>query len=288
MGLNKNNPDPNQLENVHLTKRMSGAIFLLFSLILAIVSIQSGTLIALFVPILFLLFISRQYIEVKPLGPVLTVERDLSRLRIIEGDDIDISLKIHNISKYQTHIIELEDHLFPEFEVTKGSNIFMFSLSPNEQIILKYSVKCHQFGKYRFDTITVRHRDFLGITINEFSLDSNSMPLLSHKIAVIPKIEKIETLPVITDWLRLYSGFWNSQYLGNDTDFRGIREFTYGDSLRNINWKTTARYQTSTKHPQLISDVKETLKALDVIKILKEKRKDEELEESKDNSNNSK
>ena len=164
----------------------------------------------------------------------------------------------------------------------------MFSLSPNEQIILKYSVKCHQFGKYRFDTITVRHRDFLGITINEFSLDSNSMPLLSHKIAVIPKIEKIETLPVITDWLRLYSGFWNSQYLGNDTDFRGIREFTYGDSLRNINWKTTARYQTSTKHPQLISDVKETLKALDVIKILKEKRKDEELEESKDNSNNSK
>ena len=198
---------------------------------------------------------------------MLKVERNLSRYRLIEGDDIDISLKIHNNSTFQTHIIELEDQLFQEFEVIKGSNIFMFSLFPNEQIILKYSVKCHQFGKYTFDTINIRHRDFLGITINEFSLDHKSMPLLSHKIAVVPKIEKIETLPVISDWLRHYSGIWNSEFLGNDTDFRGIREFVYGDSLRHINWKTTARFQASTKH-SLFSNSYNWDRAIDVEIIL--------------------
>ncbi|MHA2362874.1 MAG: DUF58 domain-containing protein [Candidatus Hodarchaeales archaeon] len=250
--------------DIHLTNRFSGIVFLFFTLIFVIIFFKAGTLIGLLLPVILLLFITRQYTDVKAIGTVIKVSRELSRLRVVEGDEIEIFFHVKNKSNFSTHTIELQDLIAQEFEIINGSNIFTFNLYPKEEITLKYTIRCHYIGKHAFNLIHLRHRDFLRMSVNDFYL---SGPDLSASLAVIPKLEKIEKLPIMTEWMRLYSGFFATKYLGDDLDFRGIREFTYGDTIRRVNWKTTARFQAVQKRP-LYSNLHNWDRAMDIELIL--------------------
>lgn len=236
-------------DDIHLTERIVGGFFLIFAIIEALFVFKEGKFIAPLIPLLLLLFIARQMMDMKAMGPDIKVSRHLSRNRIVEGDEVEIKFVVKNTSSRATNILEFQDMMPSEFKVIRGSNTFALSLQPYEEVTLRYVVQAPYIGRYTFDLVKLRHRDFLGVTVNEFYLTSDNSPGLSQTIFVVPRLDKVETLPILTEWMKLYNGFFVSKHLGHDSDFRGIREFMYGDTIRRVNWKTSARFQASMAHP---------------------------------------
>ena len=225
-----------------LTDRPMGIIALFLSLIVLFIYLTNGTLIILLLPTFILMLFSREILNREPIGQSILAERTLSRSRVVEGDELEIHIKITNNSDQSSHTIELRDPILPEVKIIEGTNLFLFSLDPNETITLSYTVKFYFIGTYRFDELYFRHRDFLGLRINEFRLSQLELPSLQKYVSVVPRLEKVESLPAIkTEWMRLYGGYFQSKHIGHDTDFRGIRDFQLGDVMNRVNWKASAR-----------------------------------------------
>ncbi|MFW9928872.1 MAG: DUF58 domain-containing protein, partial [Candidatus Thorarchaeota archaeon] len=140
-----------------------------------------------------------------------------------------------------THLLEVKDPILPEIEIIEGTNLFLITLNPFETITLTYTVKFHNIGIFRFDEVYFRHRDFLGLRVNEFRLSQTKLHSLQRYIQVVPRLEKLETLALKNEWMALYGGYFQSKHVGQDSDFRGIRDYQYGDTLNRVNWRATAR-----------------------------------------------
>ena len=52
--------------------------------------------------------------ETKAFGPNIEIKREISRNRIVEGDELRILLKIRNKSDQTSNILELQDFLPPD------------------------------------------------------------------------------------------------------------------------------------------------------------------------------
>ncbi|OLS25300.1 MAG: hypothetical protein HeimC3_15140 [Candidatus Heimdallarchaeota archaeon LC_3] len=225
-----------------LTERPMGIIALFLSLIILFIYLTNGTLIILLFPTFILILFAREILDKEPIGQFISAERTLSRSRVVEGDELEIIIKVTNNSDQASHAIELSDPVLPEVKIIEGTNLFLFSLDPHETIILSYTVKFYFIGTYRFDELYLRHRDFLGLRINEFRLSQLELPSLQKYVSVVPRLEKVESLPAIkTEWMRLYGGYFQSKHIGHDSDFRGIRDFQLGDGMNRINWKASTR-----------------------------------------------
>jgi uncharacterized protein (DUF58 family) len=226
------------------SERTIGLVALFFFIVFCSIFLTNGSLIILLLPTFILLISAREILDKDPEGIKVSAKRELSRIRVVEGEEVDVLITITNDSGQPTHMLELKDPVLPELQIIKGSNLFLFSLEPYESITLTYSVKFHYIGIYSFDEIYVRHRDFLGLKIFETRLSQATLPELQKIVSVVPKLEKVESLPTIrTEWMRLYGGYFHSKQVGHDSDFRGIREFQYGDVINRVNWKASVRKQ---------------------------------------------
>ncbi|MHA1992498.1 MAG: DUF58 domain-containing protein [Candidatus Hodarchaeales archaeon] len=227
-----------------LSQRTIGLVALFFFIIFCSIFLTNGSLIILLLPTFILLISARETLDKNPQGIKISATRELSRSRIVEGEEVEVLITITNNSNQPTYMLELKDKILPELQIINGSNLFLFSLRPYESITLSYSIKFHYIGIYSFDEIFIRHRDFLGLRIYEIRLSQATLPELQKIVSVVPKLEKVESLPTIrTEWMRLYGGYFHSKQVGHDSDFRGIREFQYGDVINRINWKASARKQ---------------------------------------------
>lgn len=228
-----------------LTERGSfGLITIFFGILMMVVLTNTGRILILLLPSFILLIVAREIMDKPILKPEIKINRIISRHRIVEGADIDITLIIKNDSRRKSHILEIRDPLLPEIEIIEGSNLFIISLEPYEETSLSYTIRIHNVGIYAFDSVHFRHRDFLGLRVEEFILLDSLSPGLKQHVSVIPRLEKIEELPMIrSQWMKLYGGYFRSKEIGHDSDFRGIRDFQFGDVLNRVNWKASARTQ---------------------------------------------
>ena len=232
-----------QLQRERFTPEVPYLLVLFFGFVFLFILLKTAYLSILMIPTFFLIIFMRTRIKSFESAKDIKIRREFSTLREVEGGEIEVSLLITN-SKNETQLLDVIDSIPDPFELVEGTNTFVLNLHKNESIKLQYKVKAKEIGIFEFGKISIRQTEFFGFLINTFTLSFED----SKQIMIAPKVERFEKLPIYSYWIRFFNGFFVSKQFGQDSDFKGIKEYQYGDKLQYINWKASSRFQNTQNH----------------------------------------
>ncbi len=175
----------------------------------------------------------------------LRYQRHFSSQRALFGEQVTLSLSIENAKLLPLPWIEVEDTV-PRALSIKGQKLRvsligdtaildnLFSTRWYERVTRRYTVQCNARGVHKFGPATVRSGDVFGFLSNEEHL-SNWQYLLVYPLVV----------PLTSFNLPSRHPFGERRaprrLLEDPARVIGVRDYSYGDSLRRIHWKATAR-----------------------------------------------
>ena len=181
--------------------------------------------------------------------PVVTAHVRLDRDRVLEGEDVVLTLDVGA----QSPVARLEVLVvIPDGLSARGSeNPVAIKLDHGDQRELRYSLRCERWGAYRVGALRLRARDRLQLLQYEDVVDA------TVALRVYPKPEFMRSVlqPLET---QLLAGDHVSRSKGEGIEFADLRPFVPGDRIRRVNWRATARrgeLWVNEDHPERNSDV---------------------------------
>lgn len=156
--------------------------------------------------------------------------------RVFLGQAFTVDVRVHNRSWLPVLWLRLTDTV--PADLMPGI-VFrhVISLLPRERLNLNYTLKGRRRGYYHVGPFTTLGGDLLGTAAYESSQDGEDFVIVYPKIVALrdlgfPSLSPFGTLP-------------SRQRLFEDpTRIQGVRDYQPGDSLRHMDWKTSARLGT--------------------------------------------
>lgn len=172
-------------------------------------------------------------------------QRSFSEQRVLFGEEITLSLTIENAKLLPLPWLEIED-LTPHALKIKDQELrhaihnsmrvldCLFSPSWYERVTRRYAVQCNTRGVHTFGPTILRSGDVFGFTSQEMELSNRQFVLVYPLIMPLTRFG----LPA-----RHPFGDQRAQrrLLEDPSRVIGIRDYQYGDGLRRVHWKATAR-----------------------------------------------
>jgi len=156
--------------------------------------------------------------------------------RVFQGESVSVRLEVSNGGWLPVLWMRLHD-MVPATLGTPGLFRQVVSLAPRERLDLDYTLSANRRGYYQLGPLVAHSGDLLG------SVTCKTDPL--HKdgggfVIVYPRIVPLRDLgfPSQSPFGTLPS---REQIFEDPTRIRGVRDYQRGDSLRRIDWKTSAR-----------------------------------------------
>jgi len=156
--------------------------------------------------------------------------------RVFQGESVHVRLEVSNGGWLPVLWMRLHD-MVPATLGTPGLFRQVVSLAPREHLDLGYTLSANRRGYYQLGPLVAHSGDLLG------SVTCKTDPL--HKdsgsfVIVYPRIVPLRDLgfPSQSPFGTLPS---REQIFEDPTRIRGVRDYQRGDSLRRIDWKTSAR-----------------------------------------------
>ncbi|AEC52331.1 hypothetical protein PNA2_1416 [Pyrococcus sp. NA2] len=188
------------------------------------------------------------------------ITRDIKRKRAIEGEEVEITIKIK--SKSNIRALYVED-LTPDSLEILGRNYWVISLKDGEERTLSYKVRVKR-GRHEFLGIKVSYRDPFDLFEEDRIIEAYD------EIIGVPMVEDIVT-PYSTKGTKITTGPLPSPRLGEGLEFHAIREYRPGDPIKIINWKATA------KVGELMANEFESERKVDVVLVVDATYRGEEV-----------
>jgi uncharacterized protein (DUF58 family) len=175
----------------------------------------------------------------------LNYQRHFSEQRVLFGEEVTVSLVIENAKLLPLPWVEIADNVphrlsFPgqstRVDLATSRLLLEHLFNPYwyERITRRYSVQCNARGVHTFGPTIVRSGDIFGFVTREETLP-NWQFLLVYPLIV----------PLTRFGLPSRHPFGERQaprrLLEDPSRVVGVRDYSYGDSLRRVNWKATAR-----------------------------------------------
>ena len=169
------------------------------------------------------------------------IERKISKHRCKTGEEVEVSLRV-KVEKGLGFVV-IREKLPEHFELTEGSNVHILvkglrKLEKN----LTYSFKCTLRGEYVIPPTDVEVIHVLGAREPaRFRVGK------ADTIHVLPLAFSIRRIRLPPSKSKVPLPLSSTSRMGPvTTDFREIREYRYGDPVKFINWKATARRASET------------------------------------------
>ncbi|HAT46923.1 MAG TPA: DUF58 domain-containing protein [Ktedonobacter sp.] len=175
----------------------------------------------------------------------LSYQRQFSEQRVLFGEQITLSLAVENAKLLPLPWLEIEDTV-PRALTMTGQHTRvsivgetavlenLFSTRWYERVTRRYTLQCNARGVHKFGPTRLRSGDVFGFISNEESLE-NWQYLLVYPLVV----------PLTRFSLPARHPFGDRRaprrLLEDPSRVIGVRDYVYGDSLRRIHWKATAR-----------------------------------------------
>ncbi len=171
--------------------------------------------------------------------------RALSAKRVLFGEEIMLSLVVENTKILPLPWLETEDVVPRALDIqdqtvrSRGmSNILtldgLFSLRWYDRVTRRYTLRCNTRGVHTFGPTKLRSGDIFGFANRETEIPTYEFVL------VYPLV-----VPITNFGLPARHPFGDRRaprrLLEDPARVVGVREYVYGDSLRRVNWKATAR-----------------------------------------------
>ena len=146
---------------------------------------------------------------------------------------------------------ELLLELPPGLTVADGDNPAAVHVPGGEPRIVPLRIRADRWGAFRVGDLTVRARDAFGLFARTGQVRTTA------SVKVFPRSEALRRLlrPAET---QLYSGDELSRRKGEGLEFADLRPFAFGDRVRRINWRASARrgeLWVNEQHPERNIDV---------------------------------
>ncbi len=172
-------------------------------------------------------------------------QRRLSPNRVFFGEETQLEVEVANRKPLPLSWIQIDDEIPEEVILLRGSSSGshkatrvllsnLFSLSWYHKVKRYYPIRCMKRGFFAFGPARIRSGDLFGFSQREMEIQQVDY------LTVYPKIVPLEKL-----------GIPSKQPIGDTRSRRhifqdplltmGIRDYHFGDSLKRIHWKATAR-----------------------------------------------
>jgi uncharacterized protein (DUF58 family) len=148
-------------------------------------------------------------------------------------------------------IVTLYQELPPHFSLVEGNNLRIMRKSWGKSVFnFSFKIRCAKRGHYILPPVRWETRHALGMTQAYYGVTGEPRELL-----VQPRILNIRRIRGITGIATSPFPVIDVAKMGvATTDFREIRDYVYGDPVKNINWKATARQVAQGKVWPLVNE----------------------------------
>jgi len=162
----------------------------------------------------------------------LSCSRSLQPHRAQVGGSSRVVLRLQNLSRLPTGTMLLEDRL--PYALGSRPRLVLERLGPHQASSVAYTVRADVRGRYEVGPLVVRLTDPFG---------------LCELVRAFPSIDKLTVIPQVVPLpsVRLageYAGAGESRARSvavHGEDDAATREYRYGDDLRRVHWRSTAR-----------------------------------------------
>ena len=199
--------------------------------------LTNGTFLMLAVPpILFSCF--SVILSMRLSLPVLSIQRSASRHRMIEGEEVEITVDVTSaFGTSSRHFISVIDTLPKGAQLVEGENQFLGPFVQGQSVQFSYRVVLPR-GKHVFSESVITAWSRWGL--------ASCMESVIHESTIIahPKIEAVGAISIHPRRTRAFAGPVKANQGGQGLDFFGCRSYVPGDDIRRINWRAYARQDT--------------------------------------------
>lgn len=161
----------------------------------------------------------------------LRVDVELDRERVVEGEDVEVAVTVRSdvATEYAEIYLALPDGL-------RGMpNPVGFDLRTGEREV-PVTVRCWRWGGYAVGDAYVRLRDRYGMFRFEERFEER-LPL-----KVYPREEELRSV-LHSRETQVFAGNDVARQKAEGIEFADLRPFAYGDRIRRVNWRASARRQ---------------------------------------------
>lgn len=164
------------------------------------------------------------------------IKKNCSNLSMRAGDSIEVTLEITILDGLG--IVTVYDNLPPHFKLLTGSNYTSLWKGIRKRTIsLRYRAICTKRGVYTLNPTEWESKH--PIWLKKTKRGDNN---LSIEITVNPRIYKISRLRGrYTTTIPIAPIARIAKIGSQSTEFKEIRDYVFGDPMKNINWKASAR-----------------------------------------------
>ena len=149
-----------------------------------------------------------------------------------EDESVEVRLTVRNQGRLARHLIKVVEEC-PFDEPCRGSRVFIVpSVKPGSSVTISYTAACYRRGHYPSATTSLETGAPLGLFVRRRRYE---VPL---NVTVYPVSYKIEEVPISGD---AWADQGHPARAEVASEIYGSREYHYGDSLRYIHWRNTAR-----------------------------------------------
>jgi uncharacterized protein (DUF58 family) len=185
------------------------------------------------VPIILILLVD-QGVPFAGGGPCkLSVSRRVTQPKVVTGELVLVELTVTNEGRDVERMV-LEDQLPSGVGITRGSTYLVCALKRGAHATLRYEVSLLDPGDVHFGECLVRVQSLFGLTEQRLEL------VAPASVRIYPRLLSRRVLASRARALS-FAGTSPSRFKGGRLEFMNTRRHVYGDPLRDINWKASAR-----------------------------------------------
>ncbi|GGN86801.1 DUF58 domain-containing protein [Haloarcula pellucida] len=162
--------------------------------------------------------------------PELTVERTLEPATPLPGDEVTVTVTVHNHGRSYLPDVRIVDGVPERLRVVEGAPRFGTTLDADDSDSFSYTVRARR-GEHPFGETTVVCHDLAGTEECRESVTVET---------TIDCSADVESIPLSAQMLQR-TGRTRTQAGGDGVSFYGIREYQSADPMRRIDWNRFAR-----------------------------------------------
>jgi uncharacterized protein (DUF58 family) len=164
--------------------------------------------------------------------PCVDAAVDLDRGRALEGESLDVSIRLSASDAIGRMDVLLE--LPAGIDLDEGINPSTIRLDGVEEQVRQLRLRCATWGAFRLGRVHLRTHDPFGMFQHETVRD------LREQLKVYPRQEALRNILRPSE-MQVFSGNHVARQRAEGIEFADIRQFVAGDRIKHVNWRATAR-----------------------------------------------